>query len=221
MTYRVEMNESPNFRILLVLLLASLVAHRACHTRRFPPADDETTDGLETYSLSVLAALLSVLALLSSFVYVAVPSLLSWASMGLPSWLRRLGLALSASGFLLLEGSHRALGRNRSDQPRITRTQQLVQTGPYRRIRHPINAGFLLILGSTLSLSSNRLPGGARTCSVALDSAVRMRYEESAMLNRFGAANPGIHGPDRSNPPETPRADLRRMKALCPGRGAR
>ena len=62
-----------------------------------------------------------------------------------------------------------------------------MQNGPYKWIRHPIYAGFLLILGSTLLISSNWLAGGAWISSVALDGAVRMRYEEQAMLQRFGA----------------------------------
>ena len=167
--------------------IISFVAHRAYYTRRFPPAEGETIDRLEWTPLTVLAALLSLLALLSTMAYVISPFLVSWGSAGLPYWLRWLGVAPSVVGFILLEWSHRALGRNWSDQPRITRAQQLVQNGPYKWIRHPIYAGFLLILGSTLLISSNWLAGGAWISSVALDGAVRMRYKEQAMLQRFGA----------------------------------
>jgi protein-S-isoprenylcysteine O-methyltransferase Ste14 len=85
-----------------------------------------------------------------------------------------------------LEWSHHALGQNWSDQPRITETQQLVQTGPYRWVRHPIYSAFLLILGSTLFITANWLVGGLWIAAVSSDAVIRIRYEEAAMLNKFG-----------------------------------
>jgi protein-S-isoprenylcysteine O-methyltransferase Ste14 len=67
------------------------------------------------------------------------------------------GVALA--GFALLEWSHRSLGAEWSEQPRLTQSQRLVQSGPYRWVRHPIYCSFLLILGSTLLISANALVG--------------------------------------------------------------
>ncbi len=174
------------YRLLVLILLLTFVAHRAYYTRKFPPAESETVDKLKSGPLAKVASLIFFLALASSLIYIFFPSLIAWAAMSLPAWARWLGVGLALAGFLLLEWSHRALGSNWSDQPRITQEQCLVQNGPYRRVRHPIYTAFLLILGSTLFISASWLVGGLWIVAVSLDIFPRMRYEEAAMLEKFG-----------------------------------
>ncbi len=180
------MTEPILFRILLFALLAAFVAHRAYYTRKFPAAEKDTLNRLDQTTTSRIAALISLAALISSIVYMIFPNLISWASLPLPAILRWLGVGMVLAGFALLEWSHRALAANWSDQPRITQTQQLVQTGPYRWIRHPIYTSFLLILGATLIISANWLVGLCWIVSVSLDAAVRIRFEEQALRDKFG-----------------------------------
>lgn len=180
------MSEPIVFRILLGVLLVSFVAHRAYYTRKFPPAEEDTLSRLEKNAVSRVAELLSFVALISSFLYIFFTRLLAWAAAPLPPGLRWTGLALAFAGFALLEWSHRALAANWSDRPRITQEQKLVRNGPYRRVRHPIYTAFLLILGSTLLISANWLVGLSWLVSVGLDAAVRIRYEERALRERFG-----------------------------------
>jgi protein-S-isoprenylcysteine O-methyltransferase Ste14 len=145
------MTEPLTFRILVALLLLVFVVYRAYYNRRFPPPERETTDKLDSSRSSTLSAIIFILAFVSTAIYIFYPGLISWGSIPLPDWLRWLGLGIAGAGFLRLEWSHHALGQNWSDQPRITETQQLVQTGPYRWVRHPIYSAFLLILGSLFS----------------------------------------------------------------------
>ena len=180
------MTESLVYRILVVLLLISFVVHRGYYNRKFPPSKDETMDELSSSRGSTFSAIIFVLALIATLVYIFFPSSISWASIQLPAWVRLLGVGIAVAGFLLLEWSHRALGRNWSDQPRITETQQLVQSGPYRWIRHPIYTSFLLILGSTLLITANWFVGGLWIAAVSSDGLIRIRSEEAAMLKKFG-----------------------------------
>jgi protein-S-isoprenylcysteine O-methyltransferase Ste14 len=180
------MNEPIVFRILVAVVLAAFVIHRGYYSRRLPPAERETVDRMDRSPATIAAAILSLAALVSSILYVLFPSLLTWASAPFPAWLRWIGLGVCLAGFVLLEASQRALGRNWSDQPRVTSTQQLVTTGPYRTIRNPIYTSFLLILGALLLISANWSVGISWIASVALDAAVRIRYEERAMTDRFG-----------------------------------
>jgi len=182
------MNEPLVFRVLVALILAAFVAHRGYYSRHLPPAERETVDRMGGSPASFAAGLLYLVGLASSLTYVLFPSLLAWASFPFPAWLRWSGLGLCLAGFLLLEASQRALGRNRSDLPRVTATQLLVTTGPYRGVRHTIYTAFLLILGALLPLSANWCVGLSWIASVALDAAVRIRYEERAMADRFGEA---------------------------------
>ena len=174
------------FRLVAALLLVAFVTHRAHYTRKLPPAERETVDKLQRNPIATAASTLFVAALFSTLAFVFFPALLAWASARFPVWLRWTGVAVALAGFILLEWSHRALGKNWSDQPRMTESQQLVTSGPHRWIRHPIYTAFLLILGSLLLISDNWLVGLAWIISVALDGAVRIRYEERVMAEKFG-----------------------------------
>jgi len=180
------MTEPLLFRILVVLLMIAFILHRGYYSRKYPSSEDETTDELSSSRGSTFSAIIFVLALIATLVYIIFPNLVSWASIQLPALVRWLGVGIAVAGFLLLEWSHRALGRNWSDQPRITETQQLVQSGPYRWIRHPIYTSFLLILGSTLLITANWFVGGLWIAAVSSDGLIRIRYEEAAMLKKFG-----------------------------------
>jgi protein-S-isoprenylcysteine O-methyltransferase Ste14 len=176
------------FRALTALLLITFVAHRAFYTRKYPAPESDTVDILRPGIAERLASALSVVALASTAVYVLFPAWLGWASLPLPTWLRWLGVAIALGGFGLLELSHRALGREWSDRPRLTRAPLLVQSGPYRWIRHPIYAAFLLILCSTLLITANWLVGLTWITSVAIDAAARIRFEEARLSAHFGQA---------------------------------
>jgi len=179
------MLEPSIFRFLTAALLIAFVAHRAYYTRKFPPPEAATVDKLQPGSASRLASLLSIVALAATAVYVIDPRWIAWASLPLPLWCRWFGVGLAIVGFGLLEWSHRSLGREWSDQPRLTQSQRLVQSGPYHWIRHPIYTSFLLILGSTLLITANWFVGLAWIASVAIDTTVRVRYEEALMSARF------------------------------------
>jgi protein-S-isoprenylcysteine O-methyltransferase Ste14 len=179
------MTEPPIFRFLAAALLIAFVAHRAYYTRKFPPSEAATVDKLQPGLAARLASILSILALAASAAYVIDPSWIAWAALPLPLWSRWIGVVLALAGFALLEWSHRALGREWSEQPRLTQSQRLVQSGPYHWVRHPIYTSFLVILGSTLLITANWLVGLLWITSVAIDTAVRIRYEEALMSARF------------------------------------
>jgi protein-S-isoprenylcysteine O-methyltransferase Ste14 len=101
-----------------------------------------------------LASLLALPAFLSTIIYVIAPARMSWSALPLPAWLRSLGVGVALGGFALLQWSQRSLGTNWSDAPRLVADQEMVALGPYRWIRHPIYAAFLLILGSFLLISA-------------------------------------------------------------------
>jgi protein-S-isoprenylcysteine O-methyltransferase Ste14 len=174
------------FRFLQALVLFGFVANRAYYNRKFPAPEQETLEKQAQTGLGKLAELLALPALLATTAYIANPAWMQWSTVGWPSWLRWAGVALAVAGFGLLGWSHRALGRNWSDQPRITRGQRLVSDGPYRRIRHPIYTAFLLILSSSLFISGSWLVGGLWIVITGLEIRSRIGFEEDRMLARFG-----------------------------------
>jgi len=174
------------FRLLQALILVGFVANRAYYNRKLPAPEQDTLEKQDQGGLGRLAELLALPALLGTAAYVANPAWMEWSAVNWPAWVRWIGVGLALAGFALLRWSHQALGRNWSDRPRITRRQQLVTEGPYRRIRHPIYTAFLLILGSSLFVSANWFIGALWIAMTGLDVRSRIAFEEDRMLARFG-----------------------------------
>ena len=176
------------FRAALRTLVLAFVMHRAYYSRRYPPAKEETTDEMQGGWASVVAPVLGIGGLISLVLFLVSPGWMSWASLPIPVWLRTAGVIPAITGFGLLQWSHVALGENWSDTPRTTRSQALVTHGPYRWIRHPIYAAFLLILGAPLLIAGNWFLGGCFIAMTAVDVYGRIRYEEEKLRSRFGLA---------------------------------
>ncbi len=92
--------------------------------------------------------------------YLVAPRWLNRAALSVGIGLRWAGLGLALVGFGLLQWAQNELGRHWSDAARLQAAHQLVTTGPYRWLRHPVYSAFLLILSAPLLLSANWLVGG-------------------------------------------------------------
>ena len=180
------MDEQVLFRIILALLLVGFIAHRGYYHRKLAASLDSIVEEKEMGAGSRVAFIIAIPALLSTLAYVINPSWMAWSSLPLTFWLRWLGVGVSLMGFALLQRSHQVLGRNWSNELRVIEGQQLVTSGPYRWIRHPIYAAFLLILSSPILISANWFLGGLWIAMTALDGVSRIRIEEELMLSQFG-----------------------------------
>jgi protein-S-isoprenylcysteine O-methyltransferase Ste14 len=61
-------------------------------------------------------------------------------------WIADLGIALTAAGLLFAIWARAYLGRNWSGAVTVKVGHQLIRTGPYRWVRHPIYSGMILAL---------------------------------------------------------------------------
>jgi protein-S-isoprenylcysteine O-methyltransferase Ste14 len=69
-------------------------------------------------------------------------------------WLQGIGLVLFVSGLALAIWARRHLGRNWGTPMSQKVDPELVTTGPYRSVRHPIYSGIILaMIGTTISVS--------------------------------------------------------------------
>jgi len=119
-------------------------------------------------------------------VYLVNPELMGWASFASPLWLRWTGVVL---GFSLVPAAFwvfRSLGRQVSETVLTKPHHQLVTSGPYRWIRHPLYVTGLGLFASIGLMSANwfillftLLAGfGIRLVIVPV--------EEQALLAKFG-----------------------------------
>src|SRR5262245_55936046 len=74
------------------------------------------------------------------------PGALSWTYVPIPTPLRWLAVACLAPVLSLFASSYRVLGANYRGGVGLYTDHQLVTTGPYRWLRHPIYAAFIVIM---------------------------------------------------------------------------
>ena len=110
----------------------------------------------------------------------------------LPNWLPRtllmqiisLALVIISVGFFI--SARRETRKNYSGHLRVTDTQELIQSGPYRFIRHPAYLSYIMMsLGIAMGYSS--LIGVCAVPLILLPGFIfRIRVEEALLVKQFG-----------------------------------
>jgi protein-S-isoprenylcysteine O-methyltransferase Ste14 len=128
-------------------------------------------------------------------VFLSAILLMSWRHIPV-SWLSRqflpqtpwtfwLGAAITAAGLLFAVWAREHLGTNWSRSVTIKQDHQLIVTGPYALIHHPIYTGILAgFLGSALALAQMR--GIVAFVLISLVLWYKLRMEEQWMRTQFG-----------------------------------
>ena len=110
-------------------------------------------------------------------------ALFSYGIFAPPPALRWIGAALTAIGIAFAIWARVNLGRNWSSHPAAKEHHQLVTTGPYAYVRHPIYSGILLAALGTAVTSS--IFGVGMFIFITIAFAWRMNKEERIMLQLF------------------------------------
>jgi protein-S-isoprenylcysteine O-methyltransferase Ste14 len=117
--------------------------------------------------------------------YGADPPWFRFAAIGLPHKVRWAGLLVGLGGVAFWTWTHVALGRQWSPQLMLRERHQLVTTGPYLWVRHPMYTSIILWAAGLAAVSANWLfviMAAAATGIVAS----RVPKEEQMMLQSFG-----------------------------------
>ena len=105
-----------------------------------------------------------------------------WPVGFLPFWL---GAAVTIAGLLFAVWAREHLGRNWSRSVTIKQGHELITTGPYAVVRHPIYTGILTgFLGTAIALSQVR--GFIGFVLIFLVLWLKLRTEEEWMRSQFG-----------------------------------
>lgn len=102
-----------------------------------------------------------------------------------PSWFRWFGIFLMTISFPLSVQVFLTLGENFSPKLEVFENHQIVSHGPYKFVRHPMYAVFILCaIGSSMASANLFVTISSIGASTAL--ILRIRHEEAMLLKRFG-----------------------------------
>jgi protein-S-isoprenylcysteine O-methyltransferase Ste14 len=147
--------------------------------------DTKTTQRLEPAASRILRVLIFLIAfvlLLTTRIPLRWLYLQLWPSGLWPFWL---GAAVIIAGLLFAVWAREHLGRNWSRSVTIKQGHELITTGPYAVVRHPIYTGILAgFLGTAIALSQVR--GFIVFVLIFLTFWLKLRMEEKWMRSQFG-----------------------------------
>jgi protein-S-isoprenylcysteine O-methyltransferase Ste14 len=148
-------------------------------------ARTKITQRLEPAASRILRVLIFLIAIvLLSVNIIPLPWLYRqlWPQGLWPFWI---GAAVTVAGILFAVWARRHLGTNWSRSVTIKQGHELITTGPYSRVRHPIYTGILIgFLGTAIALSQVR--GFIAFVLVFLQFWAKLRMEEQWMRSQFG-----------------------------------
>ena len=143
-------------------------------TQRLEPAVSRI---LRLLAFVIAIVLLSVPRIPLPWLYVQL-----WPSGYLSFWL---GAAVTVAGLLFAVWAREHLGRNWSRSVTIKQGHELITTGPYAVVRHPIYTGILTgFLGMAIAISEVR--GFIAFVLIFLALWIKLRMEERWMRSQFG-----------------------------------
>jgi protein-S-isoprenylcysteine O-methyltransferase Ste14 len=152
---------------------------------RIKAANTKSTQRLEPAASGILRLLIILVAIvLLSTTWIPLPWLYRpvWRAGFWPFWL---GAAVTVSGLLFAVWAREHLGRNWSSQVSIKQDHELITTGPYAVVRHPIYTGILVgFLGLAIALSEVR--GFVVFVLFFLVFWAKLSKEEQWMRSQFG-----------------------------------
>jgi protein-S-isoprenylcysteine O-methyltransferase Ste14 len=119
--------------------------------------------------------------------YMVDPTRLDWARAPLPSALRWLGAPLLVGSELLFCWALSSLGQSFSVSLAIFDDHTLVQTGPYRWLRHPMYSAVLGIGVALFLVTANGFLVGCLALAALLVTVFRTPIEERTLHAHFGA----------------------------------
>ena len=152
---------------------------------RIRAIDTKTTQRVEPAAAPILRALAFVIVIvLLSTTRIPLPWLYRqlWPNGIWPFWI---GASFTVAGLLFAVWARQYLGGNWSNAVSIKQGHELITTGPYALVRHPIYTGILTgFLGTAIALSQMR--GAIGFLLIFLVLWPKLRMEEKWMRSQFG-----------------------------------
>lgn len=179
------MNENI-FRILAALILFTGVAISSYYRRKADKQSGEKisrkVDGTVFMNVIRLGGLILWL---SPLVYLINPAWMAWSKIGLPEWVRWLGVAIGILCTLGIYWLFSSIGSGITPTSATRKEHKLVTSGPYRWVRHP-----LYTVGSSMFVAFGLMADNWFIIVLGILAfiamALRTPKEEANLIEKFG-----------------------------------
>ncbi len=94
------------------------------------------------------------------------------------------GAVISVAGLFITLWARVTLGSNWSSEVRFKQGHELIKTGPYRFVRHPIYTGILLMC-LAIAIAYGRLHHWLGVCIIVIGLWIKLKQEEEVMRQHF------------------------------------
>ena len=174
--------------LLLVLLLNGTISG---YHRRRARSEETIPRSAESLPLRLSRVVLGLPGLLLILAFLIHPPWIAWSFLALPAWIRWMGVLVGLGVAPLNVWMLRSLGKNISETVLTKESHELVTTGPYRWLRHPLYSFGLLMLGALSLVASNWLMAALTLAAVLFFSFVVIPREEAELVKKFGSRYEG------------------------------
>ena len=122
---------------------------------------------------------------LSPFVYLINPQWMAWSKIGLPEWVRVLGIGVAIVNDVLLYWLFSSIGSGISPTSATRKEHTLSTSGPYRWVRHPLyTVGAILFISFGMMADNWFIAALGILAFIAM--AKRTPQEEANLVEKFG-----------------------------------
>jgi len=179
------MNENI-FRILAALVLFTGIGISSYFRRKADRESGETVSRkVDGTAMMTIIKLGGLILWLSPLIYLLNPAWMAWSKIGLPEWVRWLGVGIGITCVGLIYWLFSSI-RSGITPTSATRAQHtLVTSGPYRWVRHPLYTVGASMFISFGMMADNWFIGGLGILAFVL-MAIRTPQEEANLIEKFG-----------------------------------
>ncbi len=174
------------FRGLSLAVLLSALTVSGYYRARARRHSETISRGREGLSFKILRSVMALALFGSVLLHVVRPEWMGWASIAVPVGVRWLGVLLGLLAVAMVQWVLRTLGPNVSETVLTKERHELVTSGPYRWIRHPLYA-----TGLTLFVAIGLMAGSWLVLLLSGIGCILLRWlviplEEEALVAKFG-----------------------------------
>ncbi len=181
------MSSEMGFRVMILLGGLGVGAIRGYYQSKVLSERERTQETGRRWRL-VPIALAALVNIVFGVAFIVAPRAWAWSYVRYPLWMRALGTVVLGAGVALLWWSHAHLGKSFHSLVVRKEEQVLVESGPYRWVRHPIYTAYLFSYIGTGLVASSWVLTFVSGALFALGAALRIPEEEAVMVAQFGDA---------------------------------